>query len=40
MYVNTCFPFFKFQYNFKRINACITFPDHGHVKYTIVKDKT
>ena len=44
MYVNTCFPiFFKFQYNFKDSNVCVTFSDsfifHGHVKYTIFKDK-
>jgi len=37
MYVNTCFPiFFKFQYNFKDSNVCVTFSDsfifHGHAK--------
>ena len=42
MYVNT-FPF-KFVHNFKDSNACDTFPDsffiHGHLKYTILKEKS
>jgi len=40
MHVNTFFLFpFKFQYNFKERNACVTFPDsfffHYHVKNAI-----
>jgi len=43
MYVNTFYPIsFKFQYNFKDSNACVTFSVfffHGHEKNTIFKDK-
>ena len=47
MYVNIFFIhvfLFKFLHNFKNSNACDTFPDsfffHGHLKYTILKEKS